>query len=230
VTTKRTTQPADPRTAHLTAQPGLLLRWLDGELAGAERTRVEAHLAHCPDCAGEARAFRALFAGLADLPATPVAPPALLADRIVAAVAADRTARAARRPRWLEIAGAAYSGSAAALLAAGVAVFASPWREPLAAGARDAFSTLLSGSVGAFVGVFDRVMSLMSLGLRARELAAEVLVPLAPLGRSLEVVAAQPELRAGFAVALVLTTALWWLIDRRTVAGQGRMNDVSAFF
>jgi hypothetical protein len=95
---------------------------------------------------------------------------------------------------------------------------------------RDTFSALLSGSIGAFVGAFDRAVSLLSLGLRAREVAGEALVPLAPLGRSLEVVAAQPELRAGFAVALVLSTALWWMIDRRTVAGQGRMNDVSAFF
>jgi len=231
VTAKRDTKPAaDRRTAHLTAQPGILLRWLDGELTGAERTRVAAHLAHCPDCAAEARAFRALFAGLAELPPTPVAPSPLLADRIVAAVAADRAVRATRRPRWLEIAGVAYTASAAALAVAGIAIFVSPWREPLAAGMRDTFSALLSGSVGAFVGVFDSVVSVLSLGLRARELAAEVLVPLAPLGRSLEVVAAQPELRAGFAVALVLTTALWWMIDRRTVAGQGRMNDVSAFF
>jgi len=229
VTPKRTTTAADRRTAHVTAQPGLLLRWLDGELSGAERSRVEAHLVHCPDCATEARAYRALFAGLAGLPAAPVAPSPLLAGRIVAAVAADRAARAARRPRWLEIAGAAYTGSAAAVLVAGVAAFASPWREPLTIGIRDTFSALLSGSIGAFVGAFDRAMSLLSLGLRAREAAGEVLVPLAPLGRSLEVVAAQPELRAGFAVALVLSTALWWMIDRRTVAGQGRMNDVSAF-
>lgn len=230
MTPKRTTTAADRRTAHLTAQPGLLLRWLDGELSGAERARVEAHLVHCSECATEARAFRALFAGLAEMPATPVAPSPLLADRIVAAVASDRAARASRRPRWLEIAGAAYTGSAAAVLAAGVAAFASPWREPLTIGLRDAFSALLSGSIGAFVGAFDRAMSLLSLGLRAREAAGEALVPLAPLGRSLEVVAAQPELRAGLAVALVLSTALWWVIDRRTVAGQGRMNDVSAFF
>ncbi len=229
MTPKRTTPAADRRTAHLTAQPGLLLRWLDGELAGAERTRVAAHLAHCPDCAAEARAFRALFAGLAELPATPFAPSPFLADRIVAAVAADRAARAAARPRWIQIAGVAYTGSAAALLAAGVVAFASPWREMVTVGLRDAFSALLSGSVGAFVGAFDRAMSLLSLGLRAREFAAQALVPLAPLGRSLEVVAAQPELRAGFAVALVLSTVLWWMIDRRTVAGQGRMNDVSAF-
>ena len=227
---KRTPNAADRRTAHLTAQPGLLLRWLDGELSGAERSRVETHLAHCPECGREARAFRALFAGFAELPAAPSAPSPRLTDRIVAAVAADRTARAARRPRWIEIAGAAYTGSAAALLAAGVIAFASPWRGAMAIGVRDTLSGLLSGSVGAFVGAFDRGMSLLSLGLRAREAAAGALVPLAPLGRSLEVIAAQPELRAGFAVALVLSTALWWMIDRRTVAGQGRMNDVSAFF
>ena len=236
MTAKRPIKPADDRrnthlTAHLTAQPGgLLLRYLDGELRGARRSRVAAHLARCPDCASEARVFRALFAGLADLPASPAPLPPFLAGQILAAAAAERAVRAAHRPRWLEIAGAAYTGSAVALLVAGVAVFASPWREPLVDGARMALSELLSGSVGAFVGAFDRIVALLSFGIRAREVASAALTPLAPLGRSLEVVAAQPELRAGFAVALVLSTALWWMIDHRTVAGQGRMQDVPAFF
>jgi hypothetical protein len=66
--------------------------------------------------------------------------------------------------------------------------------------------------------------------VRLREAAGEALLPLAPLGRSLEVLAAQPELRVGLAVALVLTTAFWWMLHHRPVGGQGRMSDVPAFF
>jgi len=216
--------------AHPAERPELLLAWLDGELAAPERSRIDAHLVHCTECASDVRAYRALFAGFDALPATPVAPPSDLTARILAAVEADRATHPVRRPRWLEIAGAAYTGSAAALVAAGIAVFVSPWREAAQVGVRDFVSALFSGTVGAFVGAFDSAVSLLSLGLRAREAASEVLVPLAPLGRSLEVVAAQPELRAGLAAALVLSTALWWLLQRRQVAGPGRMNDVPAFF
>jgi anti-sigma factor RsiW len=201
------------------------MRYLDGEIRPAERARVEAHLAECRACAGEVRAYSALFAALAALPASPAAPPPFLATRILAAVAADRAAR--RRPRWLEIVGTAYTGSAVALL---LTLGVSPWREDLLAGMRGAFSALFSGSVGALVGAFDRVVSLLTAVVRLREAAGDVLVPLAPLGRSLEVLAAQPELRAGLTVAIVLTTALWWMLNHRPVGGRGRMKDVPAFF
>ena len=220
---KRDARPA----GHLTDRPaGVLMRYLDGEVSHAERARIDAHLVHCPPCAGEVRAYRALFAAVADLPASPVPPPPFLSTRILAAVHADRAARA-RRPRWLEVLGVGYAGSAVAVLAA---LGLSPWREDLVTGLRGAFSTLFSGSVGALVGAFDSIVSLLSVAVRVREAAGQALLPLAPLGRSLEVLAAQPELRVGLTVALVLTTALWWMLNHRLVGGRGRMNDVPAFF
>jgi anti-sigma factor RsiW len=218
----------DARSAdHVTDRPAaVFMRFLDGDSSPAEQARIEAHVRHCPPCAGEVRAYRALFAAVAELPASPAAPPPFLTARILAAVHADRAARD-RRPRWLEMVGAGYAGSAVALLAA---FGLSPWRSDLLAGTRGVMSALFSGSVGAFVDTFDRMVSLLTAVLRLREVAAEVLLPLAPLGRSLEVLAAQPELRVGLSVALVLTTALWWMLNHRSVGGQGRMNDVPAFF
>jgi predicted anti-sigma-YlaC factor YlaD len=202
-----------------------LQRYLDGDGRPAERARVEAHVAQCRTCAAEVRAFRALFAAVRTLPPAPVAPPPFLAARIVAAVAAERAAR--RRPRWLEVLGTLYAGSAVALL---LALGVSPWREGLVVGIRDGISFLFSGTVGAFVGAFDRSISLLTGLVALREAAAQALLPLAPLGRSLEVLLAQPELRAGVTVAIVLTTALWWMLNHRPVGGRGRMNDVPAFF
>ena len=202
-----------------------LQRYLDGEGRSGERARVEAHLATCPDCAAEVHGFRALIEGLASLPPSPAPPPPFLASRIVAAAAADRAAR--RRPRWLEVLGTAYTGSAVALL---LVLGVSPWREDLLEGLRGAFSLLFSGSVGALVGAFDRAVSLLTAVVALREAAGQALLPLAPLGRSLEVLLSQPELRVGLSVALVLTTALWWMLNHRPVGGRGRMNDVPAFF
>ena len=205
-----------------------LQRYLDGEGRSRERARIDAHLAGCADCAREVREYRALLAAFAALPPSPAAPPPFLAARIVAAVAADRTARAARRrPRWLEVLGTVYAGSAVSVL---LALGVSPWRESLLAGGRDGLSLLFSGTVGAFVGVFDRVVSLLTAVVALREAAGQVLLPLAPLGRSLEVLMSQPELRVGLSVAFVLTTALWWMLNHRPVGGRGRMNDVPAFF
>jgi len=217
----------DPRNGrHLTAEPiAVLMRHLDGEGRAAERDRIDAHLAACPDCAREVAAYRSLFATFAALPPSPAPPPPFLAGRILAAAAADRAAR--RRPRWLEVLGTAYAGSGVGLL---LALGLSPWRADLLEALRGALSVLFSGSVSAFVGAFDRVVSLLTAVVRLREAAGEALLPLAPLGRSLEVLAAQPELRVGLAVALVFTTAFWWMLHHRPVGGQGRMNDVPAFF
>jgi len=87
----------------------------------------------------------------------------------------------------------------------------------------------VSGVVNAFLVAFDRVMWLFDGAVKLRENAHALSTSLAPLGRTLELVAAQPELRAGLSVALVLTTALWWFIQHRRVEGPGRMHDVSAF-
>ena len=208
------------------ASTNIIMRYLDGELSPGERGRIDAHLVHCPPCAGEVRAYRALFAAVADLPPSPGPPPPFLTTRILAAVHADRAARA-RRPRWLEVLGVGYAGSAVAAL---VALGLSPWRENVVGGIRDTFSALFSGSVGALVGSFDSIISLLTGVVRLREAAGQALLPLAPLGRSLEVLASQPELRVGLTGALVLTTALWWMLNHRLVGGRGRMNDVPAFF
>ena len=100
----------------------------------------------------------------------------------------------------------------------------------LRGGSYHSVSTLqTSGVVNAFLVAFDRLMWLFDGAVKLRENAHALSTSLAPLGRSLELLAAQPELRAGLTVALVLTTALWWFIQHRRVEGPGRMHDVSAF-
>ena len=213
---------ANAAPEHLTAEAGgLLMRWLDGDVTASERARVTAHLAACPACVREVRVYRALFREVARLPKQ--RPPAWLADRITAAALADRRLR--RRFRWLEVAGSAYAASGVALV---IALGLSPWREDVLAGARTALTTVVSGTISAFVTAFDRVMWLFDGAVRLREGAHAVSLMLAPLGRSLELLAAQPELRAGLSVALVLTAALGWFIQHRRVGGPGRMHDVSA--
>jgi anti-sigma factor RsiW len=215
------TEPRD--LSHLTAEPGgLLMRRLDGELSPADRARVDAHLAACADCTAEMRIYRALFRGVASLP-KPV-PSALLASRITRAALADRRAR--RRFKVFE---AAFSVYAASALAALIAVGLSPWRDELMAGGRTMVSAGVSGVVNAFLVAFDRVMWLFDGAVKLRENAHALSTALAPLGRSLELLAAQPELRGGLSVALVLTIATWWFLQHRRVEGPGRMHDVSAF-
>lgn len=212
-----------PAADHLSAGPGgLLMRWLDGEVSASERASVTAHLSACPDCVREVRVYRALFRGVSRLPAR--RPPAYLAARITAAALADRRRR--RHFRWIEVAGSAYTGAAVALL---IAFGLSPWRADLLAGGRTALTAVVAGTVNAFVTAFDRLMWLFDGAVRLREGARALSQTLAPLGRSLELLAAQPELRAGFSVALVLTIALWWFIQHRRVDGPGRIHDVSAF-
>ncbi|MEP7029268.1 MAG: zf-HC2 domain-containing protein, partial [Candidatus Eisenbacteria bacterium] len=194
--------PADPspESKHLTAEAGgLLMRWLDGEVSAPERVRVSAHLATCPACGREVRAYRALFRGVSRLPAR--RPPAGLAARITAAALADRRLR--RRFRMLEVAGSAYAASAVAVV---IALGLSPWRGDLLAGGRTVLGAAVAGTVNAFVTAFDRLMWVFDGAVRLRESVHAVSQTLAPLGRSLELLAAQPELRAGLSVALVLTT------------------------
>ena len=208
---------------HLSAEAGgLLMRWLDGEVSVSERARVTAHLGTCPSCVREVRVYRALFRGVSRLPAR--RPPAYLAARITAAALADRRQR--RRFRVFEALGSAYAATAVAIV---IALGLSPWRGDVLAGARPVLGAAVSGTVNAFVTAFDRLMWLFDGAVRLREGAHALSQTLAPLGRSLELLAAQPELRAGLSVALVLTTALWWFIQHRRVDGPGRIHDVSAF-
>lgn len=212
-----------PGPDHLSAGPGgLLMRWLDGEVTASERARITAHLAGCPGCVREVRVYRALFRGVSHLPKPH--PPAYLAARITAAALADRRRR--RRFHRVEVFGSAYAASAVGIL---IALGLSPWRGDLLAGARTALGAVVSGTVNAFVTAFDRLMWLFDGAVRLREGVHALSQTLAPLGRSLELLAAQPELRAGFSVALVLTIALWWFIQHRRVDGPGRIHDVSAF-
>lgn len=220
---------SDPRKSpptaadHLSAAPGgRLMRWLDGEDSPAERARAEAHVAACAPCARELRAYRAVFRGVAHLPARRA--PLGLAARIAQAALADRRAR--RRFRLLEALGSVYAASAVVVL---IGLGLSPWREDLLAGGRTALGAGVSGIVNAFLVTFDRLMWVSNEAVQLRERALALSQSLAPLGRSLELLAAQPELRAGLSVALVLTTALWWFIQHRRVDGPGRIHDVSAF-
>jgi anti-sigma factor RsiW len=213
------------RSVHPAADPaGVRMRYLDGESGSKERARIESHLATCPDCTAEVRAFRALGRAVASLPPRPV--PRGLSSRILMSVEADRRLRLRAKRHWLEVVGGAYAGSAVAVL---VALGLSPWREDLIQALRAFGSDLVSGSVGAFVGAFDRFVFLLDAAVRVGEATRGVLGPLAPLWRSMQLLAAQPELRLGLALALVLSTVLIWMIDQRRVRGSGRMNDAHAF-
>lgn len=86
---------------------------LDGELAAAERQRVEAHLAACPACRALAGGYRRLFAALGE-PPIPDAPPALV-GAVMRRVAAERV-REQRCQSWVAAAAMLLLGSAAALL------------------------------------------------------------------------------------------------------------------
>jgi anti-sigma factor RsiW len=223
MTDARNHQPQAPAADHLSAAPGgTLMRWLDGELSAAERTRAEAHVQGCAACTRELRAYRAVFRGVAQLP--PRRAPLGLSARIAQAALAERRAR--KRFRFLEAVGSVYALSAVGIL---IALGVSPWREDLLAGVRTAAAEGLSGTVNAFITAFDRLMWVFDGAVQMRERAHSLSQSLAPLGRSLELLAAQPELRAGLSVALVLTTALWWFIQHRRVDGPGRIHDVSAF-
>ena len=59
-----------------------------GELGKPERARVEAHLAHCVECAAEARELALAFQGIG-LAVEPVQPPAHLRARVLAALARE---------------------------------------------------------------------------------------------------------------------------------------------
>ena len=219
----RNPSPPHPAGEHLSAAPGgLLMRRLDGELGPVERARVDAHLAACADCARELRVYAALFHGIARLPRAVPAPG--LAARITRAALLDRRAR--RRFKLFEAVGSAYAATVVSVL---IALGLSPWRADLVAGGRTIVGAAVSGVINAFLVAFDRLMWLFDGAVKLGENARALSTSLAPLGRSLELLAAQPELRAGLSVALVLTTALWWFIQHRRVEGPGRMHDVSAF-
>ena len=223
MTEPRIPSPPNPAADHLSEGPGgLLMRRLDGELSAAERARADAHLAACADCARELRVYRALFRGVARLPKALPAPG--LSARIARAALLDRRAR--RRFKLFEAVGSAYAAMAVAVL---IALGLSPWRDEVLAGGRSVVSAGVSGLVNSFLVAFDRLMWLFDGAVKLRESAHALSQSLAPLGRSLELLAAQPELRAGLSVALVLTTALWWFIQHRRVEGPGGMHDVSAF-
>jgi len=64
---------------HLT--PGGIQDYLDGALAARIRTRVDAHLALCPDCSGEVETWSSLFRGIEALPE--LSPAEGFADRVM---------------------------------------------------------------------------------------------------------------------------------------------------
>jgi anti-sigma factor RsiW len=64
---------------HLT--PGGIQDYLEGALAARIRTRVDAHLAFCPDCSGEVESWSSLFRTIEALPE--LSPSAEFADRVM---------------------------------------------------------------------------------------------------------------------------------------------------
>lgn len=92
-----------------------IVPYLRGELGGAERREVEAHLAGCADCRAVADEFRSILAALVE--AAP-APPAMHWGRYRAELRdkLDRQRRrAASPPRWRPVS-LALSGALAAVL------------------------------------------------------------------------------------------------------------------
>ena len=94
-----------------------------GQLPDEERVALEAHLEGCPDCRAELESLTSVarLMPLADADrfgAAPVPPPAL-ANRVAAAIAAERRTGRRRRLRL----GLALSGAAAAAVAATLAIF-----------------------------------------------------------------------------------------------------------
>jgi anti-sigma factor RsiW len=199
---------------------GLLQRWIDGDVSPSERARIAAHLGECGDCAREARVYRMLFRSLERLPRH--APPADLAARITSRALAQR--RALLRRRWLSAAGWGYAGASVTLL---LGLGMSPWREDALAGVRTFVSAGLSGLVTSFLGAVDRLFWVLDHVIRLQDQAHAVADVMAPLVRSFQLVAAQPEMRLGATLALVLTTALWWFLRHRSSHGEGRMSDVA---
>ena len=91
---------------------GLLTRWLGGELAADERVAVEAHLAACPGCRGEADALTAVWQELAQ--AAPPAGPGSVWPAVQARIFAPR-------PGWFFGGGSLVrAGLAAAAVACGL--------------------------------------------------------------------------------------------------------------
>jgi anti-sigma factor RsiW len=198
----------------------LLMRWLDGDVTASERARVAAHLNSCADCTREARVYRTLFRSLGAMPR--YAPPAGLAARITSRALAQQ--RALRKKRWLGVAGWGYAGATVSLL---LALGLSPWREDAVAGLRTFASAGLTGLVRAFLDAVDRMFWVFDHAIRLQDQARALADLFAPLGRSIELVAAQPEMRLGATLALLLTTALWWFLRHRPTRDEGRMPDVA---
>jgi hypothetical protein len=114
-----------------------LSRHIDGETAGAERARIEAHLASCAACREEAASFRGLDCALRRAFCAHPFDRALA--RRIAEKAIGGGARIVRRPIFERLRIALPLAAAAALLvAAGLAIRSGVLREKGAGGARDA--------------------------------------------------------------------------------------------
>lgn len=92
-----------------------LIAFLRNELGPAERERVQAHLAVCPDCRGAHDAFQRI---LTDLPGAVPAPPEPNWGRYRAELRARIEAQTGRRPWWRHPVPLVASAAVAALLLA----------------------------------------------------------------------------------------------------------------
>ena len=79
-----------------------LLAYVDGQLSAEEARQVDAHLAHCPQCAAELAALRALGQGLSQTLDSILSPVKLSreADGRIRAILRQRLERR-ERPGWL---------------------------------------------------------------------------------------------------------------------------------
>lgn len=68
-----------------------LSAYCDGELSGARRAAIEAHVRTCPDCARFGGAFAATLRALREQLGAPADVPAEIAERLAAALRRGRT-------------------------------------------------------------------------------------------------------------------------------------------
>jgi hypothetical protein len=95
------------------------------------------------------------------------------------------------------------------------------------AGGKTFVTAGLSGLLASFLGAVDRLLWLSDHVIRLNDQAHGLRTFFAPLARSLELVAAQPETRLGLTAALALTIALVWFLRQRPAGSEGRMGNVA---
>lgn len=189
--------------------------YLDGELAEADRHRLERHADQCVSCAMELALLRRVFASLDAMPLLEPGP--ALAGRVL-----DRVVPARVRRRWVRVIGWSYAAAFAAFIAIATLWLAQPGTQAMLGGISGAASIRMTGLL---------VFALESLSFAAGAVAGlwglvlAALDWLAPLGRAFAPWLAHPSVRiAAPAAALACAAVLWWLRAREAHHVEGRRH------